>query len=122
LGQGRFGAAIASMQRALQLAVDPEASAMLGHVYGRAGRRADAERIVSSLVDQYRRGRGQAYAVALVHAGLGDRDRAFDWLDKAFEDRSEYVITLQVDAMLDPLRSDPRFEGFLRRAGLAAPR
>jgi hypothetical protein len=51
----------------------------------------------------------------LIHAGLGQNDRAFEWLEKADEERSEYFPWLNVDPRLDSLRSDPRFLDLLRR-------
>ena len=58
------------------------------------------------------------YSVALVHAGLGDRDQAFAWLDKAYTERSDYMPYLSLEPMLDGLRSDRRFAALVRRVGL----
>ena len=58
------------------------------------------------------------YSVALVHAGLGDRDQAFAWLDKAFAERSDYMPYLMLEPMLDGLRSDQRFVALVERVGL----
>jgi len=66
--------------------------------------------------------RGKGYVPALfvsaVYTGLGDRDRAMQWLQKAYDERTEYLIFLNVEPMADPLRSDPRFKDLLRRVGL----
>jgi hypothetical protein len=56
-----------------------------------------------------------AYHVALIHVGLGEKDQALQWLNKAYEDRSAYMVILNVDPWMDPLRSDPRFQALLRR-------
>ncbi len=58
------------------------------------------------------------YDTALIHAGLRDKDRAFAWLERAYEERSVWLIFLKVEPSLDPLRSDPRFNDLLRRIGL----
>jgi hypothetical protein len=57
-------------------------------------------------------------AEAVIHIGLGDKDQAFSWLEKAVEDRSEWLCQFRVDPALDPLRSDPRFDALLRRVNV----
>ena len=57
------------------------------------------------------------YAMALVHAGLGDREAVFDWLDKAYAARDVHLIFLPVDPKWDAYRADPRFEALLARCG-----
>jgi len=59
-----------------------------------------------------------AHDVALVYAGLVERDKAFAWLDKTYEEHSFNLIHLKVEPRFDPLRSDPRFADLLRRIGL----
>ena len=56
---------------------------------------------------------------ARIYAGLGDKDQAFAWLEKAYEERSTGLYWLKVDPIWDPLRSDPRFNDLLRRIGLS---
>ena len=57
------------------------------------------------------------YALALVHAGLGEHDAVFEWLDRAFDVHDVHLIYLPVDPKWDPYRSDPRFEALLTRCG-----
>jgi hypothetical protein len=60
-----------------------------------------------------------AYLVAEIYAGLSEKDQAFAWLEKAYEQRSAgYLIFLSVEPRLDHLRSDPRFQDLVRRIGL----
>jgi len=59
-----------------------------------------------------------AYDIALVHTGLGDKEQAFEWFEKAYQERSAALSWLKVDARLDQLRSDPRFADLIRRVGL----
>ena len=59
------------------------------------------------------------YNVAVIYAGLGEKDEAFDWLNRAYEDRSYTLVEyLTTDARLDSLHSDPRFDELRRRIGL----
>jgi hypothetical protein len=56
-----------------------------------------------------------SYSVAVVYAGLGEKDRAFEWLERAYKGHDNDMSFLKVDPPLDPLRSDPRFQDLLRR-------
>jgi hypothetical protein len=55
-----------------------------------------------------------------VYAGLGDRDQAFAWLEKAFDERPRTMLSLKINRRLDPLRSDPRFADLVRRVRVFA--
>jgi hypothetical protein len=59
---------------------------------------------------------------AIIYAGLGQRDQAFEWLEKPYKERSSWLAYLKADPRLDPLRSDPRFQELLLRVGLASNR
>jgi tetratricopeptide (TPR) repeat protein len=86
----------------------------LGNAYARAGQRAEAQRLLQKLIEQskYKVGAREA---ALVYAGLGEKDRAFEWLERAYEVHDGDMSFLKVDPPLDPLRSDQRFQDLLRR-------
>ena len=56
--------------------------------------------------------------MARIYAGLGEKDKAFEWLEKGYEDRSISSADIKVDPTFDPLRSDPRFQDLLRRMNL----
>ena len=92
--------------------------AALGHAYAVSGRRAEARQALDELVARSRRRHVPAYTIAAIYAGLGDKDQAFAWLEKAFADRAWYMTSLKVDPKLDSLRSDPRFKDLVRRVGL----
>ena len=92
--------------------------AELGHALAVAGRRAEARAVLEGLRQLSSSRYVSPYSVALVHAGLGDRDQALAWLDKAYDERSDYMPYLGLEPMLDPLRSDPRFSALVRRVGL----
>lgn len=58
------------------------------------------------------------YNIAIVHAGLGDKDQAFEWLQKTFDSRSFNMTLIKVETVLADLRSDPRFKELLKRVKL----
>ncbi len=99
---------------------DPGLLALLAHEYAVSGD-APAARKIETQLEQMR---GQRYVaaiyIALVWTGLGDRDRAFQWLDKAYDEDCEYLVYLPTEPMADPLRSDPRFEQLLQKLGLTS--
>ena len=61
------------------------------------------------------------FGMIWAYAGLGDNDQAFAWLEKAYQERYDRMVWLNVDALLEPLRSDPRFKDLVRRVGLPTP-
>ena len=91
----------------------------LGHAYGVAGRRAEALQVLSDLTERSKHEYILPYAMAIVHAGLGQPDRAIDWLEESYRKRDEQLVMLGVDPAVDTLRSNPRFRDLLTRIGLA---
>jgi eukaryotic-like serine/threonine-protein kinase len=117
---GRFNEAIAASENAAALSGrSPGALGFLGLAYGLAGRKDEANKVLKELLDLQRRRYVSPPALANVYIGLGNHDQAFFWLEKAYQDRSNYMAWLKVYPLLDPLRSDPRFDDLLRRIGLA---
>jgi TolB-like protein/Flp pilus assembly protein TadD len=95
---------------------DSEASlAHLGNTHARAGRVREARACLRALEELVRRDHVGMYGMALIYAGLGGKDQAFDWLERAYDERDKGIVYLMVDPPLDPLRSDPRFKDLLRR-------
>ncbi len=116
---GRLREAIKELEAAYRLDENPEALAQLGHVHALAGESAEARRILGELLGMSVSRYVSPYDIALTYAGLGDREQTFAWLDKAIEDRSEWVYYIRLDPRLDGLHDDPRFQGLLRRIGRA---
>ena len=96
----------------------PVAIAGIGYVDGISGKRIDASKVLRDLSDLSRERYVTSYGVALVYAGLGDRDKAIAWLNKAYEERSHWLVWLKLDPRWDTLRADPRFVDLVRRVGL----
>ena len=95
-------------------------SALLGHAHALSGNLAEAIKIIDKLKEQSERQDVPAFNIALIYAGLGETDLTFEWLDRAFAERSSWLVSLNVEPMLDSLRSDPRFTALLSRLGLAS--
>lgn len=115
---GRFEDAIASIERAISLDPDePQFKWQLGHAYAVSGREADARKILAGMTERSETEYILPYGFAIVHAGLGDRDEALRWLDKARQDRNPWFPFMNVDPRLDSLRDDPRFQDLARRMG-----
>jgi tetratricopeptide (TPR) repeat protein len=91
-----------------------------GYAYGAAGRQDDARAVIDQLLAlQRQRADGSAGALATVYAALGDRDRAFAWLDQARQSYDPVITRIKVDPRFDKLRSDARFAKLLATVGLA---
>jgi len=90
----------------------------LGHAYALAGNVVEARKVLRELDELSKHRYVSSYEKALVHAGLGETEQAFGWLEKAYGERSGWLIYLQVEPRLDRLRSDPHFRTLVRRVGL----
>lgn len=102
---------------------DPLVMGALAHAYARAGRREEALKLVGELkrLDERLEAEGKSiprFSFIWAYAGLGDKEQAFTWLEKAYHERRDRVFLLSVDPLLDPLRSDPRFQDLVHRVGL----
>jgi pentatricopeptide repeat protein len=87
----------------------------LGNAYARAGRVSEAREVLRELKQRFAEGDIGAYEIAFIHAALGEREQAFEWLERAYEVRDRGLLYLKVDPALDPLRSDRRFHELVRR-------
>ena len=116
---GRFAEAIAASEKAVALSDRvPGALGILGLVYGLAGRKDDATKVLNELLELNKQRYVTPASLVNVYIGLGDKEQAFFWLEKAYEERSNYVAYLNVFPIADPLRSDPRFTNLVQRVGL----
>jgi len=97
----------------------PPALAYLGNVLARAGERSRALQALEELKAVSKQKYAYSPGFARIYTGLGDKDQAFAWLEKAYEERATPLYWLKVDPIWDPLRSDPRFNDLLRRIGLS---
>lgn len=113
--QGKYDQAIAEFKK---MGDQPHALGHMGNVYARTGRAAEARDLIAQIEQHVQRDGIGRYEIAIVYAGLGEKDQAFEWLEKAYAARDKGLTYLKIDPCLDPLRSDPRFNELLRRVGL----
>jgi serine/threonine-protein kinase len=113
--------AIAEQKAAVELMREgPLAVSALGLAYARSGDRAAARRLLKQmLAERARQGYYPASRIALVYLGLGDKERAFEWLARAVEERDGTLMFFKTNPLWDPLRADPRYAELLRRMYLA---
>jgi serine/threonine-protein kinase len=119
LQNGNLGEAEAVLERGVRDSENnPIMVATLGHAYAVAGMPARAEELLASLNSRSPHGYVPSLCSAFIQMGLGNRDAAFSELEKAFEERSGWLMFLRVDPRFDSLHSDPRFHALLQRIGL----
>jgi TolB-like protein/Tfp pilus assembly protein PilF len=116
-GSGETLQAIPEYERAVELSQrDSDTTAALAHAYAATGRKADAQKILHEWLRQSETSYVSPYMIATVYAGLAGKDKAFEYLEKAYKERSpDLPYFLRADLRMDSLRSDPRFQDFMRR-------
>jgi len=95
----------------------PHAIGHAGNAYARMGRTDEARSMIQKLQEHVQKEGVGRYEIALIYAALGEKDAAFEWLDKSFVARDKGLTYLRIDPCLDPLRSDTRFAELVRRVG-----
>jgi tetratricopeptide (TPR) repeat protein len=113
------GAYAESIREFIKSGDGPYSLGHLGNAYARAGQVDAAMKTISLLEDHVRKDGVGRYEIALVYAGLGRKKEAFKWLEESYSARDVGLLYLKVDPVLDPLRSDPRFDDLVRHVGLA---
>ena len=116
-GSSQLPQAVAEYEKAVELSpLEQDSAAALAHAYATAGRRAKAKEIVDELQRRSRTTYVSSYMIATIYAGLGDKDKAFKFLEKAYQERSsDLPYFLRADLRMDTLRSDPRFQDIMSR-------
>ena len=114
--KGMYPEAITEFEQAGTALKDwPVIIAAAGHAYGRWGHKSDATAALQRMNELTKEEYVTPYGMALIFAGLNDREQAIHWLQKAYEDRSHWLVWLNLDPRFDNVRSDPRFADLLRR-------
>ena len=117
--KGMYPEAISEFEKGVKLSGSSLMVALLGHAYAASGNKLEARRVLAEL-EREKQKYVSPYTVAAIYAGLGERDHAFRWLEKAYSERDIWLMNLKVDPVFKSLRSDRRLAGLLQRLGLAS--
>jgi TolB-like protein/Tfp pilus assembly protein PilF len=119
LKEGRKDEALAEALKSVDLSKRANGSlALLAHVYGRMGKRADADAIIKELQQRYANREADGRDLAVAYAGLDDKDQVFAWLEKAYQERSHFLGVLRLEMVFDSVKNDPRWDALLQRVGI----
>jgi TolB-like protein/Flp pilus assembly protein TadD len=114
--QGKIPDAITEMEKTVAMTDDPAALGQLGQLYGMAGRRDEAQKILNTLREARSQRYTAAYSLALVCLGLGDKTEALKWLEQSYRDRDgNFIGYIRIDPLLKALHGDPRFEALAEK-------
>jgi serine/threonine protein kinase/tetratricopeptide (TPR) repeat protein len=112
--KGDSALAIAELRKAMALTDDPWIAGTLGLAYAQSGDKAQARKMLEDLQQRAKKRHVTPYWISLGYMGLGEKEEALRWMEKAYEERSAWMLFIKMDPSLDPLRSEPRFQTMLR--------
>jgi len=117
--KGLYAEAVSELQSATSLSGDsPLYMAQVGVAYAAAGRNTEALGVIDQLQKVARKSYVSSYGLAQIHAALGNKQQAMKWLQSAYDERAVWMAYLKLDPVLDPVRSEPRFQELVRQMGL----
>jgi DNA-binding winged helix-turn-helix (wHTH) protein/TolB-like protein/Flp pilus assembly protein TadD len=116
--KGMFDQAITELQKSVeQSGRNARHLAFLGYAYALSGRRDQAKQVLTELENRSAQNPFCFYGIGLIHLGLGDKQSALDWLEKADQERDDWLLFLKIEPAMDTLRTEPRFRELMRRVG-----
>jgi TolB-like protein len=118
LSKSMYREGTAEFEKVLAMSRGNVGLAELGYAYAMAGRGTEAEKVLDGLNTRSKQKYVSPVDRAIIYAGLGENNKAFEWLEKGYEDRSLTAWSIKVEPIFDSLRSDPRFQDLLRRMNL----
>ena len=120
--QKKFGDAVTALRKAISLS-GPATTfiSYLGYANARLGKSREARQMIAQLERVSKRQYVSSYFIAIIYLGLGDLDQTFEWLEKAYQERSGFMAFINVEPMLDALRGDPRLKALTEKIGPLLP-
>jgi eukaryotic-like serine/threonine-protein kinase len=119
---GRYELAIAAGEKSVNMSGgSPLMRAALAHTYGKSGKTKEALQVLDELTELAKHKYVAPHFFAGIHIGLGENDRAIEYLEKSWDEHCHWLIYLHLDPSMDALRSDPRFQDLVKRVGLPEP-
>jgi len=114
-----YGPAVNELEKAVEISRrEPFYLGTLGYIYGAVGRRQDALKIVSELNELSKHRHVSPYWTGLIYVALSEKDEAFHWLERAYQERAPWMAYLKTAPWWDNLRSDPRYYSLLQRMNI----
>jgi tetratricopeptide (TPR) repeat protein len=116
----RYDEAISELQKVRQIvgANNPYGMGNLGYIYAKAGQKDEAIKTLTQLIDFSKNGYALSVQIASVYAGLGDKDKAFEWLENGYNEQNRYISDLKTASVWENLHSDPRYTALLKKIRL----
>lgn len=116
---GRREKAIEECELALRLGRGAAVPRLLAAAaYAKIGRTEEARKILQEVESAWKPGDPMSHLIGIVHARLGEKDAAFEWLEKAFQERANFLVYFKVHPLFDGLHGDTRFDALVKRIGL----
>ena len=116
-GKKMYNDAIANVQKAIDLSErqSPLFIGTLGIIYSFMGKRDETEKVLEELLELSKQRYIAPFSIASIYGGMGQKDQAFEWIEKGYKVRDDWMVMLKVAPRLDSLRSDPHFQDLLER-------
>jgi len=115
--KGDYSTGIEELQKAKAMEPTPLVIGNLGYAYAKSGRKDEARKLLAELKELSKRRYVASYWIAMIFVGLDEKDEAFAWLEKAYQERSWWLVWIKMEPMVDSLSSDSRFIDLMRRIG-----
>ena len=115
--KGDSSAGIEELEKAKAMEPSPISIGILGYAYAKSGRKDEARKLLADLKEQTKSRYVASYWIAMIYVGLNEKDEAFVWLEKAYQERSWWLVWIKMDPKVDSLRRDSRFIDLMRRVG-----
>jgi tetratricopeptide (TPR) repeat protein len=118
--KGLYNEALAELQKGIELSGGDDSPFLgwLGRVYCWTGKKKQAEIVLESVIERSKKRYISPFGIAVIYLSLSQNEQAFEWLEKAYEEKGHWMATLKVYSMFDSVRSDPRFKVLLKKMGL----
>jgi len=118
-GTGKLPEAISEYQKAIQMSGDSRSVVALAHAYAAVGKKTEAAKILRDLERKLKATSASPYTMATIYAARGESDKALEFLEEVYSEKSFDISWLKSDPLLDILHPDPRFQNLLQRIGLS---
>ena len=115
--KGDTSSGLEELEKAKSMEPTPLVISKLGYAYAKIGRKDEARKLLAKLKDESKSRYVAPFFIAIIYIGLTEKDEAFAWLEKSYQDREFWLCWLKMDPKLDSLRSDSRFIDLMRRVG-----